>query len=269
MPALLPSPALAATALLLCLTMASMPGHASQRPEFGAFAYRQQPGALLPLGTPVRDQAGREARLGDLLQGRPAILALVYHRCPNLCGIVRADLFQALGRTGLIAGRDYTLLAFSIDPAETPSDAAAACARDMAAFPLPGAGQSWHYLTADANGIRAVADAVGFRSRFDPDQKQFLHPAGVVIATRAGVLSTALLGVGYRPAELRSAVLRAGQGAVASAVSLILLLCFHFDPTTGGYDFAVGRALSTLAVLTILTLAGLFAALQRRPGGRA
>ncbi len=51
-------------------------------------------------------------------------------------------------------------------------------------------------------------------------------------------------------------MLRADAGAVATAISPILLLCFHFDPKTGTYDFAVYRALSTLAALTLVTLLG-------------
>jgi cytochrome oxidase Cu insertion factor (SCO1/SenC/PrrC family) len=27
-------------------------------------------------------------RLGDLLDGRPALLVLGYYKCPNLCGLV-------------------------------------------------------------------------------------------------------------------------------------------------------------------------------------
>ena len=97
----------------LFLTAAAPP------PDLGEFAYRQRLGNQLPLDTVFRDETGRSAALRDLLGGKPAILALVYFHCPNLCGIVRTDLFDALARTGMMAGRDYTLIALSIDPSET------------------------------------------------------------------------------------------------------------------------------------------------------
>ena len=106
----------------------------------------------------------------------------------------------------------------------------------------------WHYLTGGADAVRAIEQAVGFRARFDPALRQFLHPAGLVILTSRGVVSSYLLGVGYRPGDLRAAVTRAGEGGVAKAALPVLLLCFHFDPTTGRYTLAVTRLLQLAGV---------------------
>jgi protein SCO1/2 len=246
----------AATILFVALIATSTPGRTAQDSEIGAFAYRQRPGTQLPLAAIVRDAAGGQATIGGLLDGKPAILALVYYRCPNICGIVLSDLFQALGGAGLVAGRDYTLTALSIDPTETPSDAAAARARDMAAFPLPGAERGWHYLTADAPTIASVADGVGFRTRFDPALKQFLHPAGLVFVTPNGRVSGYLLGVGYKAGDVRLGLVAAGEETLQKAALPIVLLCFHFDPQTGRYTLAVMRLLQIAAGITVLTIGG-------------
>ena len=60
--------------------------------------------------------------------------------------------------------------------------------------------------------MQAVADAVGFHDRYDSAPKQFAHPVGIVFATPAGIVSSYLLGVGYRPADVRLAVMRAAVG---------------------------------------------------------
>ena len=253
---ILRKPVLATLTLLPLLTGGSTPGRTATENEIGAFAYRQQPGSELPLGATARDQAGRQATIGTLLDGKPAILALVYYRCPNICGVVLSDLFQALGRAGLVAERDYTLLALSIDPAETQSDAGTARARDVAAFPLPGAADGWHYLTADAPTIATVADAVGFRSRFDPALKQFLHPAGLVFVTPNGRVSGYLLGVGYKAGDVRLGLVAAGENTLQKAALPIVLLCFHFDPQTGRYTLAVLRLLQIAGGITVLTIGG-------------
>jgi protein SCO1 len=73
-----------------------------------------------------RDDNGREIRLSDYLGQRPVILAPVYYRCPNLCGSTLADLAFVLRRVSLTAGRDYEIIAVSIDPREQPADAATA-----------------------------------------------------------------------------------------------------------------------------------------------
>lgn len=230
----------------------------------GDFAYQQQPGTRLPQDETFRDETGRSVRIAELLAGRPAILALGYFKCPNLCGIVRADLYHALGQTGMAAGRDYRLIALSIDPAETSADAAAAKRIDLAQYPLPGAERHWHFLTGSAAAVRAVSDAVGFRDRFDPQVKQFLHPAGIVFLTPGDVVSGYLLGVGYAPGDLRLGVTRASTGSIAATALPVLLLCFHFDPATGRYTLAILKLLKLGAGLTVLVVGGmLFLAFRR------
>ena len=120
---------------------------------------------------------------------------------------------------------------------------------------------AWHYLTGPAD---AVTGAVGFHDRYDPAFRQFLHPTGLVLLTPSGLVSGYLQGVGYSGGELRAAVLRAGGGSIAQAALPILLLCFHFDSTTGRYTLAIEKVLRLMAAFTVLTLGGLLFALHRK-----
>jgi len=233
-------------------------------PDLAEYRWVQRPGAQLPDNDVLRDDAGRSVRVGDLMQGRPLILVLGYFHCPNLCGLVRSTLFSALGDTRLAAGRDYSLAAVSIDPNETSADSRAAKAADVAAFPQPGAASFWRYLTGDERSITALADAIGYRGRFDPRLKQFVHPTGLVIVTPEGVISSYLLGFSYHPGDLRVALARADRGTVQAAALPVLLLCFHYDPTTGRYTLSILKLLKLAAALTLLTVAGLGVFLFRR-----
>jgi len=252
---------------LLLLLLLLLPGAGQAADDVTAYAWQQHPGALLPLETVLRDEAGRPVTLGRAFTNAPVILDLDYYHCPSLCGVVRSDLLNALQNSGLAAGQDYQLVSLSIDPAETADDAARAKTADLA-YASSNAAEAWHYLTGSAEAIAAVAATVGFRDRYDEQLKQFLHPAGIVVLTRTGVVSSYLLGVGYTPGDLRAAVLRAGEGGVAQAALPILLLCFHFDATTGRYTLAIEKVLRLMAGLTVLTLAGLFVVLQRHQSGR-
>ena len=69
-------------AILLALSVLVLTA-AAPPPDFGEFAYRQRLGNQLPLDTVFRDETGRSESLGDLLGGKPAVLALVYFHCPN------------------------------------------------------------------------------------------------------------------------------------------------------------------------------------------
>lgn len=233
------------------------------------YSYREQPGAHVPAQSGLRDSDGRAVRLGDLSQGMPLILVLAYFHCSSLCGIVRASLYNALRTTELQAGRDYALAVLSIDSNETSADARAAKAADVSAFGLRGAQGYRHYLTGSGKEIKAVADAVGLRDRFDPQTRQFAHPAGIVFVTPDGIVSSYLLGVGYTPAAVRSAVQRAGAGRVAAVGSPILLICFHFDPTTGRYSLEIIKLIRLAGLLTVLTLAGMLFLLLRRERRRS
>ena len=245
--------------LALLTTGAAGPGV----PENPAdFAWKMHPGAQAPLDATLRDEAGRAVKLGDLIAHQPVILDLGYFHCPALCGITRADLFKALETSGLKGGKDYDLISVSIDPAETPQDAARAKKADLEQAPFA-TGAGWHYLTGAAPAIAAITSAVGFRARYDPEFKQFLHPAGLVVLTPSGTVSRYLQGIGYSGGDLRAAVSQANAGAIAQAASPILLLCFHYDAATGRYTLAIEKVLQVMGVVTILTIGGLFIILQR------
>jgi protein SCO1/2 len=235
-------------------------------PDTSGLGFSPQPGTSLPLAAVLREADGREIALRQVVGDRPVLVALGYFACPALCGVVRDDLFAALAGSGLVAGRDYTLLFVSIDPAEGPAASAKALRDDLARYPLPGAAEGWHFLTGDAAAVEAVEESVGYRSRFDGALKQFLHPAGVVVATPGGVVSGALMGVGYQAGDLRAAVVEARDGGLEQAIQPVLLLCFHYDAVTGRYSLEVLKVLRLGAVLTIALIAGTFGLLRWREG---
>ncbi len=250
--------------LLLALAVATASARSSPSFDPSRFSYSQRPGTALPGQTLFLDSDERAASLNELSSDRPLILVPAYFHCQNLCGVVRASLLGALQRTGLQAGHDYVLAVLSIDPHETSADAREAKMADLSAFGSADAAPYWHYLTGSSESIRAVTDAIGFRHRFDPESRQFVHPAGIVFVTGNGIVSNYLLGVGYTPTDLRSAVRQAGSGRIAAAAASILLICFHFDPTTGRYSLEILKLFRLAALLTVLTLAVTLFLLFRR-----
>jgi protein SCO1/2 len=256
---------IARNAVLLLAVALLAPLCARSNPQDpGRYRFIERPGTALPAQMPLRDSDGRTVTLSELAQGKPLILVLGYFRCSNLCGIVRASLYRALFAANLRAGRDYALAVLSIDPRESDGQARAAKAQDVAAFRVSDP-RYVHYLTGTAPEIAAVAAAVGFRDRFDEPTEQFVHPLGVIFATPEGVISNYLLGVGYTPVAVRAAVQRAETGTIAAVGQPLLLVCFHFDPSTGRYTLEILKVLRLAGILTVLTLAGTLFFLHRRP----
>ena len=106
--------------LLVLLILLIMPriALAASKVDLSGIAYEQRLAAAIPLQNMFRDESGAAARLADFIDGKPFVLVLGYFHCPNLCSVVRADLFDALRKSGMTAGRDYSLAAVSIDPSE-------------------------------------------------------------------------------------------------------------------------------------------------------
>lgn len=247
-------------AILALLVAVAMPGLAAasgnrstiQPTDFSDLGFAQHPGAQVPLGTEFRDEQNRPVRLGQYFRGQPVVLVLEYLHCPNLCGFVLGNLAQALQAVPQKIGRDYGVVALSIDPHETPADARAAHAKYAPRF---AATQSWHFLTGTAADIKAVADAVGFRYRYDPSIQQYAHPAGLTILSPNGRVSRYILGLDYLPLDLRLGLTEASADQVSSPAAQILLLCYCYDPQTGRYSLAVSRLLQGAGLLTVLAIA--------------
>ncbi|MBV8535849.1 MAG: SCO family protein [Alphaproteobacteria bacterium] len=239
-----------------------------QPSAFADLGFAQHPGAQVPLDVGLRDEQGRPVRLGDYVHGLPVVLVLDYLHCPNLCGLVLGDLaraLQGLTHAEMRAGRDYQVIALSIDPHETPEDARAAHEKYGPQFSETA---QWHFLIGDAAAVKTVADAIGFRYRYDDSIGQYAHPSGVTILGPSGRVARYILGVDYHPVDLRLSLTEAEAGEVSAPASQLLLLCYCYDPQTGRYSLAVGRLLQAAGLLTVLMIAiPVYRALRREQRG--
>ena len=224
-----------------------------------------RPDAPLPLDARFRDEAGQEVALRSFFApGRPVLLALVYYRCPMLCNLVLNGVVDAVKQAGLDPGQDFEVVAVSIDPEETPELAAAKKATYLKALGTPAAGPRWHFLTGTAEASAGLAEAVGFRYRYDAATKQYAHAAGVFVVKPDGRLSRTFYGVRYAPRDLRLALVEASRGEVGTSMDRVLLACYDWDRSSGRYGLAAMRLVRFGSGMTVLLLGGLLVALWRR-----
>src|SRR5205085_9259843 len=92
----------------------------------------------------------------------------------------------------------------------------------------------WPYLVGDEAAVRSLANTLGFRYAWDPDTKQYAHPAVVFVLTPDGRVAEYVRGVTFD--GLGAAIARAGRGELTSSTTRDLLSCFHFDPSLRRYE---------------------------------
>jgi protein SCO1/2 len=218
----------------------------------------------VPLDLVFRDSDGHEATLGEHFGSKPVILVLAYYQCPMLCTQVLNGLTRTASALPWPAGDKYRIVVVSIDPTEDPSLAAAKKRSYLHLYTHRDAEEGWRFLTGDQANIERLAEAVGYRYRYDERSKQYAHGSGIMIVTPEGKLSRYFYGIDYPSRDVRLALVEASEGKIGSPVDAFLLLCFHYDPLTGRYGLAIINMLRVAGVATVAALgAFMFVNLRR------
>jgi protein SCO1/2 len=212
----------------------------------------QKLNAQVPLDITFKDEHGATVSLGQLLQGRPAILTMVYYKCPMLCTEVLNATLNTLKEVPLEIGKDFSVITVSIDPTEKPVLAEAKQIMYTGLYGRQGAVHGWHFLTGDEEQIQKLAAAVGFRFVYDNESSQFAHASGIMVMTPEGRLSRYFYGLAYNPRDVRLALVEAGEGKIGSTVDEIMLFCFHYDPVTGKYAVTIMHVVRAAGALSAL-----------------
>ena len=125
-----------------------------------------------------------------------------------------------------------------------------------------GVARAWGFLRGDRADVDALADAVGFKYRYDEKTGEYQHQATLVVITPDGRVSGYLHGITYAPGALRAAVERAASGAVATAAEQrslggFLLTCMGFDPADPApLALKVMRSGGVLAMIFLVSFLG-------------
>jgi protein SCO1/2 len=233
-------------------------------PIVNQVGFDQRLGEQLPLDLRFRDESGRDIWLRDFLGRRPLIVAPVYYRCPLLCNQLISGLARSLKPVALDAGKDFDVVAFSIDPEEEATLAGPKKAACLEEYDRPGTDAGWHFLTGEEPSIAALARAIGFRFTFKPRTKLYTHAAGVVIVTPDGRIARYFYGIEFPPRELKRELERARAGLLGNPIGRLLLLCYDYDSANGIYTLSIVRLMRVLGTATAGALGGFLLVMFRR-----
>jgi protein SCO1/2 len=235
--------------------------------DIGSLSFQPHPGARLPLNVKLVDAGGSSIALETYFTKAPVVLVLDYLRCTSLCGVTLRNLVDTLNRTPLKPGRDYQLVAISIDPRDRPSDAAAASEKYAALLNRDGARGGLHFLTGAPGAVHEIASAAGFPYRYDQLLDAYIHPAGFVVVAPDGIISRYVEDFATSPEEMVAAFADAEQDKSQGPLRRLLLLCHIQGAPPGKWTIPVIAALMAGNIAAGVGALAIFAAIRRRRFG--
>ena len=226
------------------------------------------PGPSCRSPSALDDEQGRARPLAAFFTGKPVVLVLEYLHCRTFCGLTLRGLIAALDGLPLDAGRDFRLVAISIDPRDTPEDAAAAKADYLAAYHHP-----------DGRKRRAFSDRAGGGGapdrrdgrvpvpiRRDARPVSSIPPVSSSRARKAGSADTCSASTDPPP-SWGSGLPTAAQGQAFDVLRPILLLCHAAGRFGRRLSVPIMAAFGIANLAAIAVLIAVFAAILRRRRG--
>jgi protein SCO1/2 len=236
---------------LLSLSLLSSLGlYAQTAPD--PIDFQQKIGTVIPQDLEFRNEEGQKIRLGSLVnRGVPVILSLAYFHCKTLCPLGLNGVVKSTNDFGSDQLPPFEFVVVSIDPRDNSEEAKGykkmLVDRSLKAL----RNENVHLLTGSQREINRLAEAVGFRYRFDSHTGQYQHPSGLMILTSQGSISRYFFGIEYAPEELRTALNSASQNGLGRVIRQIVLACYRYNAETGTYTLAIYRIMRVLAILLL------------------
>lgn len=221
--------------------------------------YEPRLGESLPLDAMVTDESGATVPLGSYFAGasarKPVLLVFYYQSCPMLCSLQLESVVASLKGTKYLVNRDFTFLAISMDPNDTPAGSVKARRKTTNAYGQSGSEAGFHFLTGSAENIKRITGAAGYRYYYDEESKQWAHATGVLLLAPDGRMARFLPGVEPFPRDLQFALLEASEGRIGTIVDRAVLYCYQYNEASGRYGAAIMRTLRLSALGTMIALA--------------
>lgn len=243
--------------------LAAAPMMANEKaPELKDVGIEEKLGGELDLNLKFKDEAGQIVTLGSFYNGKnPVAISLVYFDCPGLCNFHLNGVIDTLKTIKWSVGNQFQYLVISFDPKENNLEhqqlAGQKKANYMKTYGRPGTEGGWHFLTADAETLRALTSQIGFKYKWVPETKEWAHASAAVVTTPSGKISRYLHGIMFDGETFKMALNEAGDGKVGTFVERMIWYCFHYDPKLSKYTLVASRVMKLGGIAIILVLAAL------------
>ena len=215
-------------------------------------------GDSVPTDISLRNSEGKSVLLKDMIKGdRPVVVNFVYHTCPTLCSMVMAGFTASVRDPELpwLIGEKFDVITVSIDLRDTPDVLMAKKAQYVQKYGRSeSSAAGWHFVSGVPSEVKRLADAIGFKYKWDAKAQQYSHAAAIFVLTPGGKISRYLYGIDYPAQDMRLALAEAAEGKSVSTYEKLLLYCYHYDPASRGYVLVAMNVMRLCGALTVLLL---------------
>jgi len=119
---------------------------------------------------------------------------------------------------------------------------------------MPEASDGWHFLVAENENAKILADAIGFKYYYVEDRDEYAHAAAAYLITPEGIISRYLYGIRYTGRNLKLGLLEASEGKIGTTLDRIIMYCFHYDPDAKGYVLFAQNVMKLGGAVTLVIL---------------
>jgi protein SCO1/2 len=234
-------------------------------PQAQGVDVEEQIGNTLPPDIGFTNSAGKIVHLGEYFSdGKPAIVAMVYYKCPIVCTVVMSRLAETINDLDFTVGKDYRVLVFSVDPTEDTALARQTKLSYISSYNrevTPEVEAGWEFHCTDDEAARRLGDALGFKFR-KLDDGAYTHPVVLAVITPDGKVSRYLYGFVYPARDVKLALMEASEGKLVKTIGdRLLLRCYMYDPKAGSYTLQATRVMQIAGVVTVAALGTLIGGL--------
>jgi protein SCO1 len=219
-------------------------------------------GQTVPLELNFTNSDGKNVYLKDYFTStnKPAVVAMVFYKCPIACQVVMQRFLECLNTMDLGLGKDFNVLYFSIDPSEKPQLAKEQKDGYLAAYSkavTSDVRQGWQFHVGEAAANKQLAESLGFPYRPNTDGT-FAHPVALFVLSPEGKIVRYIHGFTYDPRDVKLALIDASSGRLGRSIGdRFLGFCYMYDPNTGRYTLVARRVMQVGGVLMILGVGSL------------
>lgn len=242
------------------------PGKPNVPPELMDVGVSEALDVKLPLEAKFVDHTGKLVKLGDYVDGvHPTVVIFAYHTCPTLCSLVQEGVVKAMKGVEWNLGEKFNAITISIDPKDTAEIAAKKRTELVGTYGRAVSDRAWAFLTTpDNDTIEEVTKYAGWRYYYNESQKQYAHPAAILLLKPNGNIARYLYGIEIDPKDMRLGLIEASEGKSVSTMDRALLYCFQYDGHKRKYTMMATRVMQIGGGVTVALLGSFLTAMWLR-----